>query len=441
MPDRNILVIITDQQTHHAMSCTGNPWLHTPAMDDLNRRGTRFDRAYCTYPLCSPARASHMTGRYPHEVGVYGNRGRPFWKEDIPREAFMGHPFARAGYRCVWAGKDMAPADGSRDFELLCPWGDVQTADHVCDFLRGAHDRPFLAVTNFVNPHNICEWARAMPLWEGGIGEPPPERNLPPLPINHAVDPYEPEIIRVAQDLGQRIYLPQHYTPLQWREYLWAYYRLVELVDAQLGRILEALDAADLAEETLVVFMSDHGDGTAAHGWNQKQTLYEEVIRVPLILAGPGVEAGGVRSELVSTGLDLFPTCCDAAGIETPADLRGGSLLELTGASPAADWRDAVFVETAMNPEIGDDEKSQKRNMGRAVITERWKYSAWKWGRNREHLVDLAGDPGEMVNLAASRRYDPQRDEMRRRLDDWGRATGDPFQVPGHETLSPGASR
>lgn len=437
----NILIVITDQQTAGAMSCVGNEWLETPAMDALAARGTRMDRAYCTYPLCSPARASHMTGRYPHEYDILGNAGKLFWHHDIPREDLLGWHFAQAGYRCVWAGKDMAPSDGSRDFELLCPWGDVQTADHICQFLRGEHDRPFLAVANFVNPHNICEYAREMPLWEGGIGPLPADEDLPPLPANHAVPPYEPEIIREIQQRGLEIYLPRNYTPLQWQRYIWAYYRMVELVDEQVGRITAALDETGLADDTLVVFLSDHGDGCGAHQWNQKMVLYEEVIRVPLILAGPGVQPGRVSGKLASTGLDLVPTCCATAGIPVPDHLTGRNLLELCRPGEPDDWRESLVVESALNPEIGGDEKMQKRNKGRAVVTERWKYSVWRWGHHREQLVDLQRDPGEMVNLAVSRRYRQQLTDLRQRLHDWCRATNDAFQVPGHEILSPGAKR
>lgn len=430
---RNILILITDQQTYHAMSCAGNPWLSTPAMDGLAQRGTRFTRAYCAYPLCSPARACQMTGKFPHQVNVNGNEGRFFWHHDIPREALMGYHFAQAGYRCVWAGKDMPPSDGSRDFELLAPWGDGAAAGRMVEFLTGDHDRPFLAVGNFVNPHNICEYAQGKPLPEGEVGAPPPLREMPLLPANHGIPPYEPEIIRTIQRQGHVVYLPQHYTDAAWRDYLWAYYRLVEKVDREIGRVLAALDIAGLRDETLVIFTADHGDGCAAHRWNQKQVLYEEVIRVPLILEGPGIEAGAEDARLAGASLDLFPTCADFAGIDPPADVEGVSLLR-----PAGE-REALFVETALNAETGHGRPA--RNRGRAVVMDRWKYIVWSWGRYREHLVDLAADPGEMVNLAVSDRYQAVVDEMRQRLQAWRLRTGDTFDVPGYAEVSPEAGR
>jgi arylsulfatase A-like enzyme len=435
----NILVLITDQQSYHAMSCAGNPWLQTPAMDSVAQRGTRFSRAYCSYPLCSPARASQMTGKYPHQVNVNANEGRFFWYHDIPRESLLGYMVAQAGYRCVWAGKDMPPADGSRDFELLCPWGDTSTADHLVAFLEQMDgEQPFLAVGNFVNPHNICEFASGRALPEGELAEPPSLPHLPLLPANHGVPPYEPEIIRVLQQASETVYLPRDYTSDEWRRYLWAYYRLVEKVDTEMGRVLTALERAGLDDSTLVIFTSDHGDGCAAHRWNQKQVLYEEVVRVPMILAGPGIPRGGVDARLVAAGLDLVPTCLDAANVPIPSHLEGRSLLERD--DPSRDsGHQAVFIETALNPERSGDRPA--RNRGRAVITQRWKYSVWAWGHHREQLVDLASDPGEMINLAESDQYASLLGKMRERLHAWCQRTGDTFAVPGYEVRSPQAGQ
>jgi arylsulfatase A-like enzyme len=175
--------------------------------------------------------------------------------------------------------------------------------------------------------------------------------------------------------------------------------------------------------------------------------FYEEVIRVPMILAGPGVPEAKTDDHLVSAGLDVLATFCDTAGIPLPAeDLEGRSLLELCGGEPGTPWRDAVFVENCADPESGGNSESDKRrvgkrNMGRAMVSKRWKYSVWKWGHNREQLIDLENDPGEMQNLAVVSRYGDRLEEMRRRLHEWTQRTGDPFMVPGHEILSPGSVR
>jgi len=427
----NILFLITDQMTAGAPSCAGNPWLATPAHDRLAERGGRFARAYCAHPLCTPSRASMFTGRYPHQVNATANEGKFFWYHDIPREAFLGHPFAAAGYHCVYAGKDMPPADGSRDFELLCNWGDAQTADHLVEFLEGGHDRPFLAVGAFLNPHNICEWASGRSLPEPFPFDEPAPDELPPLPANFAVPPYEPEIVRAIQELGVRVYGPRTYTDEEWRRYLWAYHRMCELVDGHVGRVLDALDRTGLADDTLVVLTSDHGDGAAAHRWNQKQVLYEESVRVPLIVAGPGVPAGRLDAEhLVDTGLDLLPTFAAATGVAVAEDLPGASLLPWCRGD-SGPGRDSVVVETVLNPERGDD---PRRNRGRALIAaDGWKYTVYEWGRHRETLVDLVADPGEMVDLSVCRAHRERLAAMRARLHEWTVAEGDSFRVPGHD--------
>ena len=432
--NRNILLLITDQQTAHAMSCAGNAWLHTPAMDRLAARGTRFDRAYCAQPLCTPSRAAMFTGCYPHQVDATVNAGKFFWGHDIPLEALMGHHLSRAGYRCVYAGKDMPPADGSRDFELLCGWGDEQTADHLVRFLREDHEQPFLAVGTFVNPHNICEWASGRSMPEGDVGEPPPTLDLPPLPANHAPPPYEPQIIREHQQQGRRIYVRDDFGEENWRRYLWAYYRMVEMVDRQIGRVLDALEQTGLADSTTVIFASDHGDGAAAHQWNQKMVLYEESIRVPLILAGPGIASGQVDHRLVNFGIDCLPTLCDVAGAAPSEQMEGRSLL--SSADGPSGWRDHIVVQTALNAENGSD--NPQRNRGRSLIAvDGWKYTVYERGWHRETLVDLNSDPGEMVNLAVCRPYAERMTAMRAALADWCRRTGDPFRVPGHDAPTP----
>jgi choline-sulfatase len=418
---------------HAAMSCAGNLDLHTPAMDALAARGVRFTRAYCSYPLCSPSRASLQTGRYPHQVNCNANRGH-FWDDLPPTTPVLGQGLAEVGYNCAWAGKDW-PQDGQSPFRVLCRWGDRRTATHASAFIRAAGDRPFLLVANFVNPHNICEFARDETLYEGPLDFEPETEAMPSLPANFAIPPHEPAIIRVAQRQGHRMYQPRNYTPDEWRRYRWAYYRMVEKVDAQLGRVLAALEESGHRDDTLVILTSDHGDGCGAHQWNQKMVLYEEVVRVPLIVAGPGVQHDAVESRLIEAGLDILPTCQEAAGVPIPDGVEGRSLLPLCRGDRPDAWRDAAFVETSLD--IDMEGRKPQRDRGRAVITERHKYTVWAWGKHREYLVDLAADPGEMVNLAVNRRYHSLRGDMRRRLYDWCQRTGDTFCVPGHEVLSP----
>lgn len=437
MPSRpNMLVIMTDQQSHAAMGCAGNDAIATPAMDSLAAAGVRFSQSYCTYPLCTPSRASMFTGQWPHAIDVMDN-GRPI--PDAMRTTELGGLFSRAGYDCVYGGKwhvpEIAMPDGQHGFRTICGFDDTHLADRCIDYLRARHDRPFLMVASFDNPHNICEWARGQVLPWGPIEERPLEC-CPNLPPNHASTGFEPEAIRMEQAWSPRVYPVLNYSAERWRRYRNAYLRLVEKVDAEIGRILAALRDAGLARDTLVVFTSDHGDGMGAHHWNQKSVLYDEIVRVPLLLSWPGViPEGRVDPRLVSTGLDLLPTLCDYAGISAPEGLPGRSLREAVERASGATWRDQVCAETVLGRPI--------RMEGRMVRTARFKYVVYSYGLYREQLYDLERDPGEMVNLAVEERHSGVLAEHRRRLRDWCLETGDRFEehsshpglptVPGYE--------
>ena len=416
----NILLIMTDQQFAGAMSCAGNDDLHTPAMDSLAATGVRFEQAYCTYPLCIPARESILTGRMPYELG-YRKWGDPI--DPRYRDQEIGYLFREAGYDCVYGGKLHAPTNDAttHGFRQLVGQDDNQLAEACRTYLREERAEPFLMVASFDNPHNICEWARHQNLPWGNI---PDARTVdcPSLPANFAVPPYEPELIRIIQQRFPMAYLPASNTPDQWRQYRNAYYRLIEKADREIAKILETLRGLGLDERTLVVFTSDHGDGHGAHQWNQKSILYEESVCIPLIVSWKGQMTPAVdERHLVSNGLDLLPTLCDYAGIDPPPDLPGGSLRPLIEGRSDTAWRDALIVETW--PFQGDP----YRTLGRMVRTDGWKYAVYSWGRYREQLLDLTADPGEMVNLAVDARYRAVLQRHRDLLQAYCQETGDEF--------------
>ena len=200
---------------------------------------------------------------------------------------------------------------------------------------------------------------------------------------------------------AHRLFPVGGFTDGKWRQFRWAYYRLVEKVDGQIGTVLAGLRKAGLAEKTVVVFLSDHGDCHGAHRWNQKTVFYDEAARVPLIVSRKGVTPKGTCDTLVQTGVDLIPTLCDFAGIDVPKHLPGMSLKpHALGKPPKADARPCVVSSNHMvqcEPVDGVLLKPQ----GRMVRTDRYKYCVYNEGTRRESLVDMAADPGEMTNLAA----------------------------------------
>ena len=422
----NILVIMTDQQSSHMLGCAGTPHVRTPHLDALAEEGVRFERAYVTFPLCVPSRSSMMTGRPPHELGVLSNAPARE-PEEIQGPDSLPHLLRDAGYRCGHAGKwhaTRASAEAADGFEWLRDFGDEPLVAGITEFLneQSNDDRPFFLVASFDDPHTICEVARNQPSYYGKL--PTPDlASAPNLPPNFGSQPFEPEALRAEQNAGAAMYGTASYTPEDWRLYRQAYAHLVERADARIGQLLSALERTGFAKDTLVIFTSDHGDGDAAHAWNQKTALFEETIRVPLILRWPGhVIPGFDEPGLVSVGLDLLPTVCEAAGIGVPEHLRGRSLLSvLPGGSNAP--RDHVVVET------GFGSGPRPTTSGRAVIGQRHKYVVYSWGRHREQLFDLVEDPGEMVNLAVEARYFDVLEQHRHTLLQWCLDTDDQMML------------
>jgi arylsulfatase A-like enzyme len=416
MSDRpNIVFIFTDQQSATAMSCTGNADLHTPHLDALAATGVRFERTYTPYPLCTPARASMMTGRWPHEVGVPFNN----YSIDVPT---IGDLLGEAGYDCAYGGKwhlpEMSMPDGN-GFRVICPFNDHDLPDRCIDFMREERDKPFFLVASFDNPHNICEWGRDQILAWGPIPEVPKVNECPSLPANYPIAPYEPNTIHLYRNSWSRPPLAPYFTPDYWREYRFAYNRLVERVDRQIGRIIDHLRASGLDDNTLIIFSSDHGDMQGAHELVQKSVFYDESVRVPLIVSLKGGQTGAVdEAHLVNGALDIYRTICDYAGVTVPDDLAGRSLRPFIEGTAIDTWHDHVVMETLL-PEV--------EIPGRAVVTERYKYAVYHIGPYREQLFDLQADPGEMVNLAVDARYKDVLQQHRELLRAWCARTNDDF--------------
>jgi choline-sulfatase len=438
----NLIYIVTDQQHAGMMSCAGNKYLNTPGMDSLAANGTRFERAYASNPVCLPSRVTMMTGYMPSHFGIKTNAGSRTEMPEAVLKQSMGWIFRNAGYETAFGGKTHWPRNmtpESLGFQNISRDQREGLAEASVRFVQSKRDKPFLLVVSLINPHDICymaiddytkaakepamypkstvereRLAQALKLPDGVSREEFFERLCPPLPDNYEVPALEPEWI-TKEYLGARAfrtYAREHFTDERWRLHRWAYCRLTEMVDAHVARILGALREAGLEQKTVIVFSSDHGDLDAAHRLEHKSILYEEATRVPFIVSYKGVTAAGrVDDEhLVSAGLDLIPTLCDYAGIEPPPGLSGRSVRALAEGRQVDAWRDQVAVES---------------RAGRMLRTDRFKYNVYESGRHREQLIDLANDPGEMINLAEDPKYKDILTDHRKRLRRWVEETGD----------------
>jgi len=423
----NVVLIMTDQQIADGLSARmGSRYLRTPALDSLAAQGTFFTRAYAPNPLCMPSRNSIFTGRFPHETKVTDNT--PMYtgmKLDATEFPLMGSYFRQAGYETGYFGKWHLCADATQlaahGFEKIdTQQKDSITADRAIGFLRDRHAQPFLLVVSFLNPHNMAELTRGQPLSNGPIGEPPALEQLPPPPTNLGAPVFEPDTmtqIRRGYYANERLFPVGDFSPSVWQAMRWGYYRLIEKVDAEIGRVLAALREQGLDENTLIVFVSDHGECAGAHGLAQKTVFYEESVRVPLIVRPPGRTQARTSDVLVNVGVDLLPTLLEYAGAKQPAKLPGRSLGPLVRGEPVTDWREAVVVGNEMS-QGGKVDGFVPITEGRMVRTERYKYCVYVHGERRESLVDLINDPGEMVDLASDPAYRPivlaHREKLRR---------------------------
>ena len=434
----NILLVMTDQQSADAMSCRmGGTYLATPAMDSLAARGVSFTRAYTANPLCVPARTALFTGRPPHVTGFETN--------DLKRPLDGAHRcfatlFRDAGYDTGYFGKWHVPFPAkdtaAHGFDLMGAiknnGADSEIPAAAAAFTKRPRGKPFLLVTSFVNPHNICEWARGDELKDGEVGAPPPPEACPPAVENLA----PPEDEADGMLLMRRSYQNNALFPVgnfdkdKWRQYRWAYFRMIEKVDAHLATILAALRESGQIDRTVIVFTSDHGDAQGAHGWNQKTIFYDNVARVPLMIAGPGAALGSLSDRLVNTGTDLLPTLCEFAGIPAPAALPGRSLRASVQDPKTADPRTHVVSEINM-AQGGPVDGQTPTLLGRMVRSRRFKYCAYSIGTQRESLFDQDRDPGEMVNLARKAEHRQELVLHRHYLAEWRRETKDAFAIPG----------
>jgi choline-sulfatase len=432
----NILFIMTDQQHANMMSCMGNKWLKTPAIDRLAASGIRFERAFASNPVCVPSRFSLQTGLMPSAIGMGQNEdsAQAAVTETMVRQS-LGRLFHNAGYETVYGGKVHLPSKmkgiANLGYRNLTSNRRQGLADACAEFLKGRHEKPFLLFASFINPHDICYMAindfnrsqhkapidnEDSKVCEAVLDQARKagdisafiEKNCPPLPVNHAVPDSEPECITLNYINARpfRTYTRKNWTAEQWRLHRWLYCRLTEMVDKEIGTVLDALHQAGLEDNTLVVFTSDHGDMDSSHKMEHKSVLYEEAVRIPFIMSYKGRIPAGVIDDthLVSNGLDLLPTLCDYTDIKTPEGLPGRSLRFLAEGNDVKQWRDFIVTES---------------QNGRMLRTKRFKYCIYDSGRHREQLIDMVNDPGEMKNLTEDEKYKDVLEKHRQLLQTW----------------------
>jgi len=445
----NVLFIASDD-LNTDLGCYRHPLVLSPNIDRLADRGVRFEHAYCQYPVCNPSRSSFMTSLYPDQTGILSNRGHI--RDKNPDVVTLPQMFMRHGYFAARVGKiyhygvpDQIGTDGEDDpaswQQVVNPRGiDREVHDRIHSLIPGSFGgtlswlkldstdgqhtdgigaseaiklldqhhpkktgKPFFLAVGFYRPHT------------------------PYVAPSHYFDLYPREKIQpVMEKEGDRDDIPlaalhdrkfqRELTVEQRKEIIQAYYASVTLMDAQVGRLLDALDRLDLRDSTIIVFISDHGYHLGAHGLWQKSDLFEGSTHVPMIIADPRLKTAGRNSRSLVELVDLYPTLAELCGLKAPAHVQGRSLVPVLN-DPTRSVRDeSLSVTVSRGYQMHRELPRKTRIMGYTIRTARYRYTEWGQGRFGVELYDYQNDPDEYTNLAMSAESDPLIRRLRQRL-------------------------
>lgn len=437
---KNVLFIISDD-LNCFLGCYGDPRAKTPHIDRLASRGMRFERAYCTFPLCGPSRNSMLTGLYPNSSGILQNA--QIFRETIPTHVSLPQAFRQAGYFAARIGKlyhynvpksigtnghddpgswelELNPAGVDRLEEepfitTLTPgqfggtlswYASPKSDQYHTDGLMAADaqwvlqrcadrpERPFFLAVGFFRPHTPYVAPKVpyfgyypeqeMPLITGIEAD---QADLPAA----ALGSYKKEQDKLTDQLKQQC--------------VQAYYASISFMDAQVGKVIDTLDRLGLADNTIIVFTSDHGYHMGEHGLWQKMSLFEESARVPLLVVAPGCTGPATVATTPVSQVDLYQTLAELCQVPTPTGLQGQSLVPIL-ADPSVAGRGWALTQVTRGggpnrATVGTDVSSDgRRFFGYSLRTDRWRYTQWDEGRRGHELYDHSVDPRELTNLA-----------------------------------------
>ena len=425
---KNILFISVDDMNND-LGCFGHPFVRSPNIDRLAARGIAFANAYCQFPLSSPSRSSILTGMRPDRTRVFDLTYH--FRQDMPGIQTLPQMFMNNGYYVARVGKMYHygnPGDiGTNGLDDKASWNerfnpagrdktsleldvinytpqrkglgaamayladkegtdvehtDGKVAAQAIKLLTEHRDKPFFIAAGFYKPH--CPWitpGRYFDLYS------PAQMKLPD--ISGATQEAYPPLALASTN-------PWPYfgiTPGQALECKLAYYAAISFVDAQIGRLLDALDSLGLADNTIVVFWSDHGYHLGEHGLWFKQSCFEESAKSPLIISVPGLKSAGQVSRRTVELIDIYPTLAELTGLKAPDDLEGFSLVKLLK-NPGARWDHPAYTQV-----------QRGETPGHSVRTEKWRYTEWEFGEKGSELYDEINDPRELINLAGNTKY------------------------------------
>jgi len=425
----NVLFIAVDDMNND-LGCYGNDMVKSPGIDRLARNGIVFANSYCQFPLSSPSRSSLLTGLRPDSTKVFDLNYH--FRQDLPDVITLPQMFMKNGYYVARVGKIYHygnPGDiGTNGLDDKASWlerinpagidktsleqdvinytpvrkglgsamaflndrkgKDIQHTDGIVAteairLIEKHKNKPFFIAVGFYKPH--CPWIT-------------PEKYFNLYNIDQiklpAIDSTTRNNYPVLALASTRPWPYLGINAIQARECKLAYYAAISFVDAQIGRLLNALDSLELSDNTIVVFWSDHGYHLGEHGLWFKQSLFEESARCPLIISVPELKSKGKKCYRIVELLDIYPTLAELTGLTPPEHLQGTSLVPLLK-NPDALWEKPAFTQV------------QRGNVpGHSIRTEKYRYTEWNFGKEGKELYDEVNDPQELHNLANDTRYE-----------------------------------
>jgi len=437
----NIIFIMTDDHASHAMSCYGSKINKTPNLDRIAKEGMRFNNCFCTNSICAPSRAVILTGKYSHINGVTDNR----LKFDGSQQTFP-KLLQKAGYETAIIGKwhlktdptgfdywNVLPGQGTYYNPQMIEMGqkkkytgyttDIIT-DHCLKWLKERNtDKPFCLMYHHKAPHREWEPDPKHFAMYDDVTMPEPETLFDDYSNRgRAAKEQDMTIEKTMNDRDLKLIAPKNLTPeqkklwdaayepkneafrqanlqgkdlIRWKyqRYIKDYLRCIASVDDNVGRLLDYLDESGLAENTVVVYTADQGFYLGDHGWFDKRFMYEESLRMPLLVRYPKqIKPGSVNNDIV-LNLDFAPTFLDFAGVAKPADMQGQSFRRLVQSKKVKDWRTSMYYHYYEYPAV----HSVKRHYG--VRTQRYKLIHFYHDIDEWELYDLQKDPKELNNV------------------------------------------
>ena len=438
----NVLFISADDMNCD-LGCYGDPIVKTPNLDRLCKMGVRFDAAYCQQPLCGPSRASIMTGLRPDTLDMHTLKHE--LREKNPDVVTLGQMFRNNGYYSARAGKiyhygnpSMIGTDGNDDpatwderhnpigidrsqqekitrygfgqeknknLGISMAWWDPDSADDdhtdgkvaskIVELIKQKKGESFFLAAGFFNPH--CPYVA-------------PKKYFDMYPMDKITMPDLDEAkkdledvppMAIQRDVKNWPFYFKDVTVDEARKCKQAYYATISFVDAQIGRLLDALEENNLMDNTVIVFWSDHGYFLGEKGLWYKRKAFERSARMPMIIAAPGLTKGTNTPKPVEL-LDIYPTLADLCGLKPPENLEGKSLRPLLTNPNDSNWKKPAVTQIWHN----------KKAWGYSMRTERYRYTEWLEGDAGRELYDHSNDPGEVTNLAS----DPKRADTIARL-------------------------